>query len=728
MALANVAVLLSRWGYKTLIVDWDLEAPGLEHFFKNYLNLETVVENSGVVDLLESVPNSADEDSEPALDWRSLLVSIQIPESKIPLYLLTAGNRGNGYFGKLRNFDIETFYSEKQGGQFIEQLRNEWKSTYDFVLIDSRTGITDIGGICTIQLPDVLVLLFTATDQGFEGVLNVARKALQGRQKLPVDRLRLLSIPIPTRFDTDKEFQTAQKWLTDFAEQLSEIYADWLPKNIKARDFLETTKLPYVAYFSFGEKLAVVEQGTNDPTGLGYSYETLSAIIANNLEFVEQVINDRSKFVQTASKTQESVVSVKTLDKELITKDSFNRDESLKLHTQWLDSKGRLGKRLDLSNAILKETDFSKENLSKAILLDANLENADLSFADLSEANLIDANLRNANLSYANLQGTILQSCNLSEARLEYAKMSGANLENSNLQGAILAEADLSRTKIHGANLDEVDFTGATLNDVNFTSISLRNTILRNSYLQGADLSNVSDLREEQLSGTDLNGAKLPEETQKFELLNDFNHREIWLNVRYGAVIFSCIFSVSIELLSRFSYETNRESYNYGGINGFFVPFLGSVDIRLFYLTLPIALSGLYIYIQLYMQGIWSEIAIMPKVFPDGKPLYRKIRPEFIRRLIQSFSIIKDDEYPANSFRGLVIFALYLAVPLIITYYTTKVFLILNYTLGLDSGERKILLFIAIFLFILCGLIFFCGFYFYKLARRTLIGKSLRRK
>jgi len=34
MSLANTAVLLAKWGYKTLIVDWDLEAPGLEHFFK----------------------------------------------------------------------------------------------------------------------------------------------------------------------------------------------------------------------------------------------------------------------------------------------------------------------------------------------------------------------------------------------------------------------------------------------------------------------------------------------------------------------------------------------------------------------------------------------------------------------------------------------------------------------------------------------------------------------
>jgi len=91
-------------------------------------------------------------------------VSFLPPDSKSSIDLLTAGKRGDDYFKKVRNFDVESFYSEKQGGNFIESLRDEWKKSYDFVLVDSRTGVTDIGGICTIQLPDILVPLFTATE------------------------------------------------------------------------------------------------------------------------------------------------------------------------------------------------------------------------------------------------------------------------------------------------------------------------------------------------------------------------------------------------------------------------------------------------------------------------------------------------------------------------------------------------------------------------------------
>lgn len=33
MAVANIAVLLARKGLRVLVVDWDLEAPGLHRYF-----------------------------------------------------------------------------------------------------------------------------------------------------------------------------------------------------------------------------------------------------------------------------------------------------------------------------------------------------------------------------------------------------------------------------------------------------------------------------------------------------------------------------------------------------------------------------------------------------------------------------------------------------------------------------------------------------------------------
>ena len=39
MALANVAALLARAGHRVLAIDWDLEAPGLERYFTEPLEL-----------------------------------------------------------------------------------------------------------------------------------------------------------------------------------------------------------------------------------------------------------------------------------------------------------------------------------------------------------------------------------------------------------------------------------------------------------------------------------------------------------------------------------------------------------------------------------------------------------------------------------------------------------------------------------------------------------------
>jgi hypothetical protein len=37
LALSNVAVLLAKQGKKVLVMDWDIEAPGLDRYFKDYL-------------------------------------------------------------------------------------------------------------------------------------------------------------------------------------------------------------------------------------------------------------------------------------------------------------------------------------------------------------------------------------------------------------------------------------------------------------------------------------------------------------------------------------------------------------------------------------------------------------------------------------------------------------------------------------------------------------------
>ena len=107
------------------------------------------------------------------------------------------------YVPRLQRVDWEDLFSTAKFGKYLEALRNAWTAEYDFTLIDSRTGITDIGGICTIHLPDVLVAFFTANYLSLDGVADVLQRARRGHSRLPVDRRRLLIIPVPSRDETD---------------------------------------------------------------------------------------------------------------------------------------------------------------------------------------------------------------------------------------------------------------------------------------------------------------------------------------------------------------------------------------------------------------------------------------------------------------------------------------------------------------------------------------------
>ena len=55
MALANIAELLYRQGKRVVMVDWDLEAPGLEGYFYNTkTERENITVQLGLIDMFES--------------------------------------------------------------------------------------------------------------------------------------------------------------------------------------------------------------------------------------------------------------------------------------------------------------------------------------------------------------------------------------------------------------------------------------------------------------------------------------------------------------------------------------------------------------------------------------------------------------------------------------------------------------------------------------------------
>lgn len=281
MALANVAVLMARWGYRVLVVDWDLEAPGLEYFFRELRPgvSQLRAKLPGIVDLIKAV---ADGDQRP--DWRNCVIDL----SK-NLSLISAGREHSDYVSKVQGLDFNSLFSVSGLGAYIEKLRNEWAAEFEFVLVDSRTGITDIGGICTVHLPDVLVLLLTATQSSLEGGAEIVRRARLARERLPLDRGRLLVLPVPARDESRSEYERAQEWKRRIAIQFEDSYKDWLPTRVSSSEAVEVIRIPYVPYWSFGEQLPVLADEASDPSSMGYAYNLLARLLSTRLDWYHAV-------------------------------------------------------------------------------------------------------------------------------------------------------------------------------------------------------------------------------------------------------------------------------------------------------------------------------------------------------------------------------------------------------------------------------------------------------
>lgn len=335
MALANIGTLLSIWGKKVLMIDWDLEAPGLENYFKsgNERLLDQLKNKDGLIDLIFRRKQNKEYLAE-SIQWKdhiSQLINYSQQEtSKGKLDLLHAGKKDQGYIARVRELDYGSFYEDQEGGAYFEAMREYWISQYDIILIDSRTGLTDSGGVCSIQMPDALVMLFTATDQGYAGTIQIADRAIEAQKNIIYDRYALKIIPVPTRFDST-EFKLQRDWLEKIETGLTKIYRTWVPEypkedsiNIDLRKILELTKLPYIPYFSYGEKLPVIEEGTSNPQGLGYAYETLAAILVHDLEGAKLLSENRTEYVRRAIKGEDPYKKERELPATLQPADKSN--------------------------------------------------------------------------------------------------------------------------------------------------------------------------------------------------------------------------------------------------------------------------------------------------------------------------------------------------------------------------------------------------------------------
>lgn len=312
MALANIAVRVAQMGSKVLMVDWDLEAPGLDMYFmsenarkNSKIVTQPAPDRTGLMGLLHDAFNRVS--AAPQSDaWQNRTVHLDLPQNdpfstnptssaRVRLDFLPAGHSANDYADRLIAFSWPQFFGDARGGEWLEALRDQWAAEYDFVFIDSRTGLTDGGGVCTIQMPDILVLVFTASDQSLDGGLRVIAAAQRARTAFGYDRGPLAVVPVLSRWEGENEVDIGNLWMKRFDVELEPLTAPWLPKDFSPRRFLEKTRIPHVPRFSFGEPLPVLTHSLTDPSLPGLYFDLLARLIRSKFRQAGEIIDSTYK-------------------------------------------------------------------------------------------------------------------------------------------------------------------------------------------------------------------------------------------------------------------------------------------------------------------------------------------------------------------------------------------------------------------------------------------------
>ncbi len=294
MALANTAWILASRGRRVLVVDWDLEAPGLDRFLHPFLDQQRLHEAPGVVNLLTDYMLAfgqecasgrspwIDDDADRRARWiapharvgRGILnVDWRHFAAGGRLDYLSPGRLNRDYSASFSHVEWSNFFDYCYGGEFLDALRAEMSRDYDYVLIDSRTGLSDVADICTIQLPDTVVDCFTLNDQSINGAFKVAERVgdlYQGKRRIRV-------LPVPTRVE-DAEADRLEAARAKVRHRFRRVLA---ASGLDPQRYWGAVEMPYKAAYAYEEVLAAFREAPGSPTTLLAACERLTSFITD---------------------------------------------------------------------------------------------------------------------------------------------------------------------------------------------------------------------------------------------------------------------------------------------------------------------------------------------------------------------------------------------------------------------------------------------------------------
>jgi len=295
MAVSNIAWILASNGYDVLLIDWDLEAPGLHRYLRPFLVDPELTSSSGVIDFVWDAARvnvtpadkpraeSLATEFSPLVDFPSLedyVVGFDWDfRGKGSISFIPAGRQDENYAQRVNTFSWDNFYERLGGGKLLQGEIGALRKSYDYILIDSRTGVSDTSGICTVQLPDMLAVFFTLNWQSIKGAAAVVSSVRAQRgASFPI-------FPVPTRIENGE--QVKLKSATEFARRtfgpfLLHVQSDRSKVLLNEQAaYWHEVETPYVSFYAFEEVPAAFMEETGSQRGVLAPMERLAARLSN---------------------------------------------------------------------------------------------------------------------------------------------------------------------------------------------------------------------------------------------------------------------------------------------------------------------------------------------------------------------------------------------------------------------------------------------------------------
>ncbi|MFF7452817.1 FxSxx-COOH system tetratricopeptide repeat protein [Kitasatospora sp. NPDC008115] len=284
MALANLGWILASQGLRVLVVDWDLEAPGLHRYYHPLLVDPELHATDGLIDMLRAYVDEAlpgPDRPGPGPDPREWLaapgrleqylcgLALDLPEGG-RLDLMPAGRQNAAYSAAVTSFNWRSFYTRAdiRGAEFLYALREQWTGAYDYVLIDSRTGVSDTSGICTVLMPDTVVDCFTLGAQSIRGGVDAARAIVDADER----EIRVLPVPMRVE-DAERAGLAAGR---DLAHDAFDPYLGrWLGAERRA-EYWRDVEVPYKPFYAYEEVPATIVDRPQQGRTLLAAFERLA--------------------------------------------------------------------------------------------------------------------------------------------------------------------------------------------------------------------------------------------------------------------------------------------------------------------------------------------------------------------------------------------------------------------------------------------------------------------